>query len=139
MNVLIDTNVALHKLLEHPAFFQPSDTIFKLAELGYLTGHISASAVTDIYYIARKTLGKAEAAEALKKLLHVFHPATVTGENIFKALELNWGDFEDSVQFVVGENLSVDYIITYNTTDFSSGIIPAITPEYFIKVITEKQ
>jgi len=53
MNVLIDTNVALHKLLEHPAFFQPSDTIF--------------------------------------------------------------------------------------TTDFSSGIIPAITPEYFIKVITEKQ
>jgi hypothetical protein len=50
---------------------------------------------------------------------------------------LEWSDFEDSVQFVVGEGLSVDYIVTRNTQDFSSGSIPAVTPEQFIQHIVE--
>ena len=106
MKVLVDSNVALNKLLKQPVFFTGSDTIFDLAELGLITGYISASAVTDIFYIARKSLGKTIAHEAIKKTLQVFQPATVTGDNIFKALDLNWGDFEDSVQFVVGETRS---------------------------------
>ena len=55
------------------------------------------------------------------------------------ALDFAWGDFEDSVQFVVGESLSVDYIITRNTKDFSCGSIPAATPEEFIKIITAEE
>ena len=53
------------------------------------------------------------------------------------ALDLDWDDFEDSVQFVVGEGLTVDYIITRNTQDFSSGSIPAVTPEQFIQAIAD--
>ena len=52
MKVLIDTNVVLNKLLKQPEFFAGSNTIFVLAETGYITGYISASAVTDIFYIA---------------------------------------------------------------------------------------
>ena len=137
MKVLIDSNVVLNKLLMQPDFFAGSNTIFILAETGYITGYISASAVTDIFYITGKSLGKAEAHKAIKKMLDVFRPATVTGEDIYKALELEWNDFEDSVQFVVGESLSVDYIITRNTKDFSSANIPAITPEQFIETITD--
>jgi len=137
MKVLIDSNVVLNKLLKQPAFFAGSNAIFKLAEIEQITGYISASAITDIYYISRKNLGKASAYEAIKNMLKVFQPATVTGEDIFKALDLEWGDFEDSVQFVVGESLSVDYIITRNTSDFSSGNIPAVTPEQFIEIITD--
>ena len=136
MKILIDTNIALNKLLKHPVFFEPSDTIFKLAEIGQITGYISASAITDIYYIARKSLGKTGATQAIKKMLSVFHPATVTGEHIFQALDLDWNDFEDSVQFVVGVTLSVDYIITHNIKDFSLSAIPAITPKQLIETIT---
>ena len=137
MKVLIDTNIALNILLKQPAFYAGSRRIFFLAETGKISGFVSASAVTDIYYIARKSLGKAAVHEAIKHLLPVFQPATVTGESIFRALDLDWGDFEDSVQFTVGESLSVDYIITRNTGDFSSGSIPAVTPEQFIKIITD--
>ena len=48
---------------------------------------------------------------------------------------MTWDDFEDSVQFTVGEGLSVEYIVTRNTQDFSSGHIPAVTPEQFIETI----
>ena len=137
MKVLIDSNVVLNKLLAQPIFFAGSDAIFKLAEIGQITGYVSASAITDIYYIARKSLGRTATLEALKKIFSVFQPATVTGDNIFKALVLEWSDFEDSVQFVVGESLSVNYIITRNNRDFSSSSIPAVTPEQFMQVIIE--
>ena len=139
MKILIDTNVALNKLLKQPVFFTGSNTIFNLAEIGQITGYISASAITDMYYIARKILGKAGVCDAIKKMLQVFEPATVTGDHIFKALDLAWGDFEDAVQFIVGESLSVDYIITRNAKDFSGGNIPAVTPEQFIKIITRPE
>jgi len=136
MKVLVDSNVVLNKLLKQPAFFAGSNAVFTLAEIGKITGYISASAVTDIYYIARKSLGKAAAREAIKKMLLVFYPAAVTGDDIYQALDLEWGDFEDSVQYAVGEGLAVDYIITRNTQDFTSGSIVAITPEQFIEIIT---
>jgi predicted nucleic acid-binding protein len=138
MKVLVDSNVVLNKLLNQPAFFTGSNVIFTLAEIRQITGYISASAVTDIYYIARKSLGKAAAHEAIKKTLMVFSPATVTGTDIYQALDLEWDDFEDSVQYVVGEGLAVDYIVTRNTKDFTSGSIPAVTPEQFIEIITQK-
>ncbi|MCL2267010.1 MAG: hypothetical protein FWC17_04510 [Treponema sp.] len=49
---------------------------------------------------------------------------------------MDWDDFEDSVQYVVGECLNVDYIITRNKNDFLKGGIPAVTPEHFINIIT---
>ena len=70
-------------------------------------------------------------------MLHIYYPATVTDEDIYKALDLTWDDFEDSVQFTVGEGLSVDYIVTRNTQDFSSSDIPAVTPEQFIQIIAD--
>ena len=139
MKVLIDTNIALNKLLNQKDFYIGSNTMFNLAEIGQISGYISASSITDIYYIARKSLGKAGACEAIKKMLKIFQPATVTGDNIFKALDLEWNDFEDSVQYVVGESLSVDYIITRNADDFTCGDIPAITPEQFIEAIVNME
>jgi predicted nucleic acid-binding protein len=136
MIVLVDTNVALDILLNRSAFYSNSMAVFVLAEQQFITGHISASAVTDIFYIAQKQLGKNAALEAIKRLLQVFRPATVTGNNIYQALDLGWDDFEDSVQFTVGEALSADFIVTRNTQDFSSGSISAVTPEQFMQTIT---
>jgi len=132
--ILIDTNVALDYMLHRPDYFNAMN-IYLLAEQKYITGYISASAITDIFFLAKGKLGKKPTKEALKNLLHVFKPATVTDDHIHQALDLDWNDFEDSVQYVVGENLSVDYIVTRNIQDYSSGSIPAITPGMFIQAI----
>ena len=139
MKVLIDTNVILNKLLNQIEFFEGSNKIFKLTEIGHITGFVSASAITDIFYISKKSLGKTGAIEAIKDMLQVFQPATVTGDNIFKALDLDWNDFEDAVQYAVGESLALDYIITRNISDFAKGKIPAVTPEQLIDIITDTE
>ena len=136
MNALIDTNVALDIML-HRKDYANSMAVFIAAEKKYIIGYISASAITDIFYLAKKRLGKKNTKKALKEdLLQVFKPATVTDQHIYQALDLEWNDFEDSVQYIVGESFSADYIVTRNTQDYASGSIPAVTPEQFLKVIT---
>jgi len=132
--ILVDTNVVLDYLLCR-LDYSNAMIIYMLAEQNHIKGYISASAITDIFFLAKGKLGKKPTKEALKKLLKVFKPATVTDNHIYQALDLDWNDFEDSVQYVVGENLSVDYIVTRNTHDYSSGSIPAVTPEMFIQAI----
>jgi len=141
MEVLIDTNVALDVILNNAGFAANARVILELAEQKRFTGYISASAITDIFYISHKKLGKETARKTLNHLLHIFYPATVTDVNIFQALDLEWDDFEDSVQYVVGEGLAVDYIVSRNTQDFTKGLRPngsitAITPEQFIETVT---
>jgi len=135
MTALIDTNVVLDILLCNTEFIDNSRMVLELAEEKQFTGYISASAVTDIFYISQKRMGKKVAREAVKHLMHIFYPATVTDHNIYQALDMDWEDFEDSVQFIVGASLSVDYIVTRNPKDFSSSSISAISPEQFIQII----
>jgi len=135
MKVLIDTNVALDILLkrqDYPNAF----AVFKLAEEKIISGYISASSITDIFFLSKKDLGKKPAKEALKGLLSVFKPAAVIDSHIYHALDMEWDDFEDSVQYIVGESFSADYIITRNTQDFASGSILAVTPKEFLQAIT---
>jgi len=136
MKILIDTNVALDILLNRPDYINAA-LIFSLTKQNVIESYISASAITDVFYISRKELGKKDAKESLKKLLQIFKPAAVTDNLIFQALDLNWEDFEDSVQYVVGESFFADYIVTRNTHDYASGSIPAVTPEQFIQIIAK--
>ena len=137
MTVLIDTNVVLDVLLNNAGLIAGSKAIFDLADEKRFIGYVTASAVTDIFYISQKKLGKKGAKEAIKYLLNIYFPATVTGTDIYNALDLTWDDFEDSVQFTVGEGLSADYIVSRNTQDFSSSSIPAVTPEQFLQIIAD--
>ena len=139
MKALIDTNIILDILLKRQPYYEKAAVIFGLAKRSFFNAFVSASAITDIFYISKKDLGKNNANKALKNILQVFHPADVTGENIFQALEIEWDDFEDSVQYIVGESLSVDFIITRNTQDFASGSISAVTPEQFIQTVTDTE
>ena len=133
--ILIDTNVALDILLKRQDY-DNAKRVYTLAEENIIFCYITASAVTDIFYLAQKDLGKNQAKEALKELLKTFKPATVTDSHIYQALDLDWDDFEDSVQYVVGESFSADYIVTRNAKDYSSSSIPVVTPEQFIQAVT---
>ncbi|GHT71554.1 twitching motility protein PilT [Spirochaetia bacterium] len=137
MNILIDTNVALDALLERQPFYAAAANVLGLSTLG-VGIFVSASAITDIYYISRKHTGSKKAAmELLKNLLLNVDAATVSGVEIRRAIALDWGDFEDAVQYAVGESLAVDYIVTRNPADFSSSSIEAATPDQFIRLVTD--
>ena len=136
MNVLIDTNIILDILLRREPYYENAAKISVLSEKEYIRGYISASAVTDVFYVAKKELkNKDMVIGLLKNLLRAIHIASVTENNIHEALDLNWDDFEDSVQYVAGQSISAEYIVTRNPKDFADSQTEVISPEEFLNQI----
>ena len=135
MKILIDSNVVLDILLHREPWYINAALIFGLTEENFINSYVSASSITDIFYISQKQLGKSAAKKSIKQLFSVFRPATVTDNAIYQALELEWEDFEDSVQYIVGQGLFIDHIITRDIQDFSSASINTLTPDQFIMTI----
>ncbi|GHV68793.1 twitching motility protein PilT [Spirochaetia bacterium] len=137
MNVLIDTNIALGVILRREPFYQNASIITDGSQKGMYTAFMSASAVTDISYIAcRRLRDKKLVMSRLKALLETVDIAAVTGVEIRRAIDLDWADFEDCVQFTAGERIAVRYIITRDAGDFAKSGIPAVSPEQFLAMIT---
>jgi predicted nucleic acid-binding protein len=137
MNVLLDTNIALDVILRREPFYQNASNIVKDSRDGIYTAFVSASAVTDIYYIAGGELkDKKLVMDRIKTLLKTVKIAAVTGLEIRRASDLAWTDFEDCVQFTAGENLDARYIITRDAGGFVESEIPTVSPEQFLAMIT---
>jgi len=135
MKILIDANVALDVLLERQPFYVSGVKILSLSK-GGIELFLSASTVTDIYYIIRKELKKKEIAlTLLKNLLASVDVAAVTNNEIHRAIELNWNDLEDAVQYASGETIAVDYLVTRNTSDFSAADYPVVTPDELLSIL----
>jgi predicted nucleic acid-binding protein len=102
MKILIDSNVALDALLKREPFYGSAVNVIRISQ-GGIGLFVSASTITDIYYIARKSKGSKEIAiNLIKDLLENVDVAAVTGNEIHKAISLDWGDFEDAVQYAAG-------------------------------------
>lgn len=91
---------------------------------------MSASAITDIYYIANQALrNKLEIKNLLLNLLKVVSVASVSEDTIKNALKLPWKDFEDSVQYSVALLQEMDGIVARNPNDYKEAEIDIWEPE----------
>jgi hypothetical protein len=92
--------------------------------------YLSASAVTDIYYITRKETKSAAATMSLiRDLLSKVSIVAVNGDDIHRAVALEWDDFEDAVQYCAGERLSLDCLVSRDKGAFQSGALPVHSPD----------
>ena len=100
-----------------------------------MDGYVTASSITDIFYITNKTYNdKQKSMGLLKELLKTINIAAVSGEEIYRAIELDWNDFEDAVQYTAGEQIHADYIITRDTGGYINSSITVITPSDFLDI-----
>ena len=133
MKCLIDTNVILDVLLKREPFYNDSASILTLSGQEDIILYVSASSITDIYYIAYQTLrNKEKVKQMLRKLLKIVLIAGVSGDDIRNALALSWRDFEDSVQYSVALLQEMDGIVTRNPSDYKEAEIKVWRPEEFL-------
>lgn len=130
MKYLIDTNIILDVLLRREPFYNDSANVLNLSGQKDITLYVTASSITDIYYIAYQTLrNKEEVKQMLIKLLKIVLVASVSGEEIKNALALPWKDFEDSVQYSVALLQEMDGIVTRNPNDYREAEMKVLKPE----------
>ena len=137
MQVLIDTNVILDVLMQRPGM-EFSGRILQMSGKGKIRGFISASAVTDIYYILNRQIkDRAKTVEGIKTILSLIDVADVTGDDIRAALDCGWKDFEDCVQHQVASHHHARNIITRNVKDYEGSEPQPVTPEAFLEALSE--
>ena len=136
MKVLIDTNVLLDVLCDRAEFVDNSSKVFKYCEVKKIDGYISALSVPNIVYVMRKELSAEKTKEILEKLSLIFGTIDLKAEDLKKALELDFDDYEDALQCVAAKRIKAEYIITRNVKDFAKSPVTAITPSDFLKKIS---
>jgi predicted nucleic acid-binding protein len=99
--ILIDTNIILDLALERHPFYKDAVIIFEKIDRKQIKGYVSASAITDIYYFAKKEKGQIWASTFLLELSEIIEIASVDKNVVIKALKLGWNDFEDALQTLV--------------------------------------
>ena len=140
LSILIDSNIILDVMITRLPFLEMSAKVIGVVKLKKVEGYVSASAITDIYYITRRELkDKKTTLSLIKDILTFVKIATVSEKEINSALVLEWSDFEDAVQYSTALLNDMDYIITRNGNDFKSSEIPAITPEDFCKLLETEE
>ncbi len=134
MKLLIDTNIVMDILLKREPFFRDSyQAIHKAAQEKDIC-YLSTSAVTDIFYILRKSLGsKEEAKKILHRLAELFIFADVLSSDVLTALSSELVDFEDAIVETIAVRGKMNYILTRNIKDFDRSKVKAITPGEYLK------
>ena len=139
MKLLIDTNVVPDVLLRREPFFRTAAEVLNLTQRDEVREYVSASAITDIYYIANKQMKDRDAVrDLLKRLLMIVSVAAVSEREIQNALNLAWGDFEDSVQYSVALLNEMDGIVTRNPSDYQDANIRIWLPEQALELFANE-
>ena len=131
--VLIDTNIILDIVLQRYPFFEDARQIFAKIDAGEIKGFITASSVTDIYYMSRKACGREKTIAFIRELVAVFDVLSVSKESIIDALDTEFKDFEDAIQYCVADINKMDMIVTRNKSDFIHSTIEVYTPNELLK------
>ena len=135
MKVLIDTNIMLDVLCKRPDFYEDSAKIFKLCEVKGISGVISALSILNIMYILRKELDPEKTKEILDDLSLIFSIADLKADDLKKAVDMQFKDYEDAVQSACAVRIKANYIITRNIRDFTMSRVAAIKPTELLERI----
>ncbi len=137
MKIMCDTNVILDVLLDREPFVEDSYKILSFCEEHRIDGFISASSITDIYYLVRKYTHSTELAyKAIGKLLEIVKVCSVTNDDVLVAYQKKAKDFEDCLLATCAKSIRCDYIITRNKKDFEEFDIPLFTPTELLQQLS---
>jgi predicted nucleic acid-binding protein len=128
VRVLIETNILLDFLLQREPFFQDAELLFEAIDNSRVIGYITATTITDIFYIARRQTGSIEQArQAVLEILTVMMICPVNRVILESAFNSGLADFEDAIQIFCAVDQGLDAIITRDTQGFLGSSISVLS------------
>ena len=136
--MLLDTNIILDMALGRQPFFEKAQKLVLQASELEVPLFVTATTITDIYYIIRKAKGRDEALGFVIQLLDFVQVASVDRKVLEMALALqDLRDFEDAIQASTAILHDIDVLVTRNSDDFSGAPLPILSPEEAISFLQE--
>lgn len=128
MRVLLDTNVVLDVLLRRGEWLADAEAVWQATAEGRLTACITASSLTDIYYISRRLASVSSARQVVRRCLDCLELLPVDGEMLEQAYALETADFEDALQIAAAMRGRLDAIVTRDPSGFTESPVSVLLP-----------
>lgn len=133
MKLLLDTNIVLDVLLEREPWLTTSKELWAASDSGLIDGFLTASSLTDIFYIARRITDIAQAQQAVRICLQAFEICPVDRRSLELALTLPGSDFEDNLQIASALSSGLDAIVTRDPIGYVSSPVEILAPDEALK------
>ena len=139
MRVLIDTNIVLDFLLQREPFFQDAERLFQAIDTGQVIGYVTATTLTDIFYISRKhTRSIEQARQAVSETLIAMAICPIDRDVLESAFNSGLADFEDAVQIFSAVAQELDAILTRDAKGFLSSPVSVLSIQELLRQIGNK-
>ena len=137
MRLMIDTNVVLDVLLGRKEFYDNSKAVLDLCESKKILGFVSASSITDIFYLVRRALRNIdETYKIIGSLLNIVGVLNVTDRDVQQAFLTHAKDFEDCLLAESAKSNNCVGIVTRDKKDFQDFEIELYTPERIVATLS---
>jgi predicted nucleic acid-binding protein len=138
VRVLIDTNIVLDFLLQREPFSQDAELLFQSIDAGQIIGYVTATTLTDIFYISRKHARSVEQArQAVSEILTAMVICPIDRAVLESAFNSGLVDFEDAVQIFGAVAQGLDAILTRDSKGFLSSPIPVMSVQELLRSISD--
>lgn len=131
--VFLDTNVLLDVLLHREPFVGDSARVLDMGFKGKVELYATPLTFATCLFVARKSLGYANALDALKILERYISIAPMDSAQLHKALYATAPDFEDMLQYHAAMATGCSHIITRNEQHFPKNGITVMSPTAFLQ------
>lgn len=130
--VFVDTDVILDLLARRIPHFHFSAVLFTFAEMKKLELYTTPLILANTFYILRKQLGNDSAKNAIRKLRILLHLIDSTESVIDKALNSEFSNFEDAIQYYTALEYQIPVILTRNIRDYKKASVIVQTPVSYL-------
>jgi predicted nucleic acid-binding protein len=139
VRVLIDTNIVLDFLLQREPFFQAAELLFQAIDEGEVVGYVTATTLTDIFYISRRhTCSIEQARQAVLETLTATVVCPVDRAVLELAFDSGLADFEDAVQIFSAVAQGLEAIVTRDAHGFLSSPIPVLSIQELLQQVRQQ-
>jgi predicted nucleic acid-binding protein len=128
----VDLNIVLDVHCERIPFITDSRVVLNLVEKKVVIGVFASHALTTLFYIARKDIGRTKAEAVVEYVLKHFKIIGLRRVRWELALKAGFSDFEDAAIAAVAEGSGSGVLITRNVPHFAKSKVRAVTPTEFI-------
>jgi len=132
MIAFLDTNVLMDVLVQREPFVKDSHAVWTLVNEAQFQGFISAISFNNVAYVVRKTESPQKIKQGLRMLRDSFQLVPLDKQILNQAIESDWKDFEDAIQYFSALRAGASSLIARNTTHFPPGEMAIETPTQFL-------
>jgi len=130
--VFVDTDIILDLLTERQPYYSAAAKLFTLADQKQLKISVSSLSFANLNYLLSRQYTAAMARKKLLTFKTLVHVLPVTERCIDLALNSEFKDFEDAIQYFTAIEFHNNTLLTRNLKDYKKASIAVLTAEQYL-------